>query len=119
MCRKRRIAGTVHTVRDSEAGLEEVAAGDLTYGPAEKSGTVVAGLTVLVWWLVFGWAVAGPTTPGVGCARGGEGFGEDFSPYVASSGGVFGGFDAALYVVVSWARPGLVGEVSLEGNVGK
>lgn len=118
MCRKRRITGTVHTVRDSEAGLEEVAAGDLTYGPAEKSGTVVTGLTVLVGWLVFRWTVAGPATPGVGCARGGEGFGEDFGPDVAWWG-VLGGFDAALYVVVSWARPGLVGGVSLKGNVGR
>jgi len=52
VCRKRRIGGTVHTMSESEASFEEVAAGDLTYGPAEESGTVVADIAILVGWLV-------------------------------------------------------------------
>ena len=107
-------------MRDSELCFEEVAASDLTYGPAEKSRTVVADFTVIVRWLVSGWAVARPATPGIGCARRGEGFGEDFGSNVTTGGGVRGvcaRFDAALYVVAAWTRPGLVGGVSLERNV--
>jgi hypothetical protein len=108
-------------MRDSEAGFEEVATSDLTHGPAEESGTVIANLAVLVGWLVPGWAVAGPAAPGVGRARGGEGFLKDLGPDVASAIVLVfrdGGFDAALYVIASRAGPGLGAVSAWNGMLG-
>jgi hypothetical protein len=77
------LLAAVHGGRDAEALREEVTAGYLAHCPADKAGTVVSHVAVVIWGLVIAGTVARAAAPGVGSPFRGQSFVKDSLAYGA------------------------------------
>jgi hypothetical protein len=77
------LAGAVHGGCDAEALREEVAAGYLAHCPADKAGTVISHVAVVIRGLVIAGTVTRAAAPGVGIPFRGQGFVKDSLAYGA------------------------------------